>query len=90
MTNEYLVIEDFPDNVGEVGRTIETQDEGDVFEDLSVVMHDSHIALDAASIDEASAPDFIPPEMEKQAASLLLHAYQRRRVARQRGLTKSS
>jgi hypothetical protein len=90
MTDGYLVIEDFPNDVGEVGNTIETQDEGDVFEDLSVVMHDSHIALDAASIDEASAPDFIPSEIEKQAARVLLHAYQRRRVARQRGLTKSS
>jgi hypothetical protein len=51
--------------------------------------HDSHIAADVGSTDKAPAQDFIPSEIEKQAARILLHAYQRRQVARQRGLTKS-
>jgi hypothetical protein len=91
MADDCLVIgEDRPDDISDVGNTtVETQDEGDVFEDLSVVTHDSHIVTDVGSIDKAPAQDFIPSEIEKQAARILLHAYQRRQVARQRGVTES-
>jgi hypothetical protein len=82
--------EDSHNDISEVGNAVETQDEGllGVFEDLSTVAHDSHIAPDMGSTDKAPAPDFVPSEIEKQAARILLHTYQRRQVARQRGVTK--